>query len=203
MGPGENVRAAGDSRGGAGAGGVGTVGGCGGRASGARGDVCGGASGAGGFSCGRITGFDQGPAAGGAADCRCRNSSSRCASRSCSSVNSTLNPQCQQSASISHNRIDIGEPHCGQAHDSTSPSSMIGPVWCDLETPGGVAGRAAGSGVPGGIQSPRSTTRCDLLSAVDMPAVCRGETFCKPARGASQPCFHCARTSLESGRKQP
>jgi hypothetical protein len=55
-----------------------------------------------------------------------RRSSSRCfisrrASFSCSSDNSMLVPQCQQSAIISQNRIDIGAWQSGQAHIKTSP----------------------------------------------------------------------------------
>ena len=52
-----------------------------------------------------------------------------------------LAPHRQQSATISHSRIDIGVPQSGQRHANTSPSSQISPLSeddpPDLEAPSG------------------------------------------------------------------
>ncbi len=65
-----------------------------------------------------------------------------------------LVPQRQQSATISHRRMDMGAEHSGQAQESTSPSSQIVPP-----RDGSEAERLAGA---------NSRSKLDWLSAFDM-----------------------------------
>jgi hypothetical protein len=99
----------------------------------------------------RCTGAVAGRAGGGTglAGGLCRTSRSFRAARSCSSESSMLVPHIQQSATISHSRIDIGPRHSGHAHDSTSPLShrpaAAASAWAAKSSGGGAASPVAGS----------------------------------------------------------
>jgi hypothetical protein len=70
-----------------------------------------------------------------------------------------LVPQRQQSATISQRRIDIGDPHSGQAHAKTFPSSQTAAGFLPVE----------GAGESGSErQAATSQLESEWLSLVDM-----------------------------------
>ena len=128
---------------------------------------------------------------------RARWSSSRCTSRSCSSDNSTLVPHCQQSATSSQMRIDIGAPQSGHGHINTSPSSQIEPsAVASAELASLVAGgTTAATGDTGGgfAAGERATSESTNATAADdtpapesnpsssasrSPSKCKSESRC-------------------------
>jgi hypothetical protein len=99
-----------------------------------------------------------------------RRSSSRRAAASCSSVNSMLVPQRQQSATISQSRIVIGAPHSGQAQARTSPLSHSPASRSNL-APGEDTGEVTG-GNPPAIESPPEPSVI-ARGAISIPAAGR------------------------------